>query len=447
MENNVNKKEYKFLSFTNFTDINSWDVKRHLEDYNFNFRDATILSKILKIHKTPITHQEVKKRDLAIISKIDFGGNLYLRDKTEIETYKGNLFLVPPNSIIYSKINVKHGCIYFNKHDFFAVSNEYPCFTFDSKVVNGEFLIMLLRSQPFKNQINSLTVGIGKSRVKVGEFLSLKIPLSPLSEQQSLVQTCQSKVQKADLLKQESNDIEKEKYLDQKLGIETKNRVVNTGKLSFIEFNKISKWGLDQIFNSQTIYNIKYNTLKIEQLCSVGSGGTPSRSNKAYYKGDIPWIKTGEVINDIIYNTEEKISNEAIKNSSAKIYPKDSLIIAMYGQGKTRGRTAKLGVDAATNQACAVLYNIKSKVLVDYLWVYLMNEYKRLRALASGNNQPNLNADMIKNYPVVVPPINIQEKIIDDFFKLKTIQKQKNQEADRLQSEALTEFENTIFNI
>ena len=62
----------------------------------------------------------------------------------------------------------------------------------------------------------------------------------------------------------------------------------------------------------------------------------------------------------------------------------------MYGQGKTRGRTAKLGVDATTNQACAVLHNIdNSKVLTDYLWIYLMNEYDRLRELASGNNQPN----------------------------------------------------------
>ena len=93
----------------------------------------------------------------------------------------------------------------------------------------------------------------------------------------------------------------------------------------------------------------------------------------------------------------------------------------MYGQGLTRGRTAKLGVDASTNQACAVLFNINNEILLtDFLWIYLMGEYNRLRELASGNNQPNLNAQMIKDYNVVIPPINIQQEIIKNYSFLKS---------------------------
>jgi restriction endonuclease S subunit len=94
--------------------------------------------------------------------------------------------------------------------------------------------------------------------------------------------------------------------------------------------------------------------------------------------------------------------------------------MAMYGQGETRGRTAKLGIDAATNQACAVLYDIKnSMVLTDYLWYYLQFRYDDIRSMASGNNQPNLNAEKIKNYDIVVPPISKQMQLIDYVKSLK----------------------------
>ena len=128
--------------------------------------------------------------------------------------------------------------------------------------------------------------------------------------------------------------------------------------------------------------------------------------------------------------------------------PKDSLIIAMYGQGLTRGRTAKLGIDASTNQACAVLFNIdNSKILTDYLWIYLMGEYERMREMASGNNQPNLNAQMIKDYHVIIPPFEIQEKIINTINSMKTQIKKLNSMSLKIKEEAIKEFEDEIFKI
>ena len=178
----------------------------------------------------------------------------------------------------------------------------------------------------------------------------------------------------------------------------------------------------------------------------MGSGGTPSRSYSQYYKGNIPWVKTGEVLNDVIMETEEHITEEAIANSSAKLYPKGSLIIAMYGQGDTRGRTAKLGIDATTNQACAVLHNIDNDIVsTDYLWYYLQGRYHDLRSLASGNNQPNLNAGKINNYDVVVPPMDIQNEIVAHIKEQKTIAKQLKQKAQIIRENALKEFENEIF--
>ena len=125
----------------------------------------------------------------------------------------------------------------------------------------------------------------------------------------------------------------------------------------------------------------------------------------------------------------------------------------MYGQGLTRGRTAKLGIDAATNQACLVLYNIDTdKVLPDYLWYYLQGEYHRLRALAYGNNQPNLNASIVNNYPIVLPPIKsdnplevTQTTIVNEIVKRKQQIKELSIKANELKAEAQKLFEEAIF--
>lgn len=443
MENNMD--DFKYLRLVDFKGFKTWDVHKNLFQNELQFENTVKLSTILKNYRVQLPHDKVEDNKYQIISKIDFGGNLFLRDFDEIKTYKGNLFEVPKNTIIYSKINVRHGCIYFNSKSTFVVSNEYPCFTFNDKLINPEYLIVLLRSSYFKNQLNFLKVGVGKARVKMEEFLNISIPLLSLQEQEKLVNEYQSKMQKIQLLENEAQNVIKE--LDSKLGIKSSTNSFKVGVLNFVDFKSIEKWGIDQIFKSITNYNGKYETLKITNICSVGSGGTPSRSNKDFYNGNIPWIKTGEVLDDIIYDTEEKITEEAIKNSSAKLYKKDSIVIAMYGQGKTRGRTAKLGIDTTTNQACAVLHNINNKIVItDYLWIYLMNEYDRLRELASGNNQPNLNADMIKNYPVVIPPIEVQNEIIVEYNNLRDIQKLKLKQAENLRSEAIKEFEEAIFN-
>jgi type I restriction enzyme, S subunit len=87
-------------------------------------------------------------------------------------------------------------------------------------------------------------------------------------------------------------------------------------------------------------------------IAEWGSGGTPSRSYSEFYGGSIPWVKTGELNQGIIFDTEEKLTEDGLANSSAKIFPKNAVVVAMYGA--TIGKTAILGIDAATNQACAV---------------------------------------------------------------------------------------------
>ncbi|MEK6805733.1 MAG: restriction endonuclease subunit S [Pseudomonadota bacterium] len=131
------------------------------------------------------------------------------------------------------------------------------------------------------------------------------------------------------------------------------------------------------------------------------AGGTPSRSNPAYWTGGtIPWVKTGEIDYVVINDTEEKITAAALKDSAAKLIPAGAVLVAMYGQGVTRGKVAMLGIEATTNQACVALLPHTNEVRSDFLYAYLTFSYDRLRSLAHGGQQQNLNAELIKSFPI-----------------------------------------------
>ncbi len=149
----------------------------------------------------------------------------------------------------------------------------------------------------------------------------------------------------------------------------------------------------------------------IEDIAKVSSGGTPSRQNDSYWlDGQIPWVTTTEVQFGVINDTEQKITEAGLKNSSAKLFPKDTILMAMYGQGKTRGQVAKLGIEASTNQACAALL-LNEGFEVDYYYQYLVSQYENIRELANSGGQQNLSAGIIKGIHVPIPPQLEQSKI------------------------------------
>lgn len=168
------------------------------------------------------------------------------------------------------------------------------------------------------------------------------------------------------------------------------------------------------IFKSQFIElfgdtkNPKYPIVRLKELTDVCSGGTPDRKTAEYWEsGNIPWVKTTELQNNVLTTTEEFITESGLLNSSAKIVPSNTILIAMYGQGKTRGMTAFLGVEACTNQACACILPT-NKIDMLFLWQYFILSYIELRNLAKGSNQANLNAGQIKNFLVPLPPLEAQ---------------------------------------
>lgn len=154
----------------------------------------------------------------------------------------------------------------------------------------------------------------------------------------------------------------------------------------------------------------EWEIVKLKDLCEkIISGGTPLTSHAEYYGGTIPWLRTQEVNFGRIYQTEINISEPGLSNSSAKLIPKNSVIIAMYGA--TAGKVAINKISLATNQACCNLI-INSKLAdYEYIYYFLMNNYKWLLSQATGAAQQNLNVGQISEINLPLPPLPVQLSI------------------------------------
>lgn len=144
------------------------------------------------------------------------------------------------------------------------------------------------------------------------------------------------------------------------------------------------------------------------------SGGTPSRSNKTYYGGNIPWLKTGELNDGLISYIPESITEEAVANSSAKINPTGSVLIAMYGA--TIGKLGILTFPATTNQACCACIEFNAIIQL-YLFYFLLSQRNEFIAKGGGGAQPNISKEIIVNTFIPLPPLSEQQRIVMEIEK------------------------------
>jgi type I restriction enzyme S subunit len=158
----------------------------------------------------------------------------------------------------------------------------------------------------------------------------------------------------------------------------------------------------------------KWPTAPIGELAEIGTGSTPDRTNENNFGGYIPWVKTTEVNWNDIADTDEKLTDHGLRSSRCKLYPRGSIVVALYGQGPTRGRAAILAIEAATNQACGV---IKPNGTYDcrFLFQHLKFSYRKLRELSRGGNQANLNMALLSRFIVLVPPLQRQLEFRERF--------------------------------
>ena len=244
----MHSKNYNYIKTVDYKHLSLWDVKRYVEE-NISFDNSIKLSEVLQPYHVPISKQEMIANDWQIISKISFAGNLFLRDKNDNVSFKGNLNKVDADSLIYSKINIKHGCIYYHSKGAipFGVSSEYPVYKIDSTRVIGEFLVMVIRSNFFKDILNKKVTGISKARLKPNEFLDTEIPLPSLKRQEEMVSAYKSKLEEAKALELNAQQTQQRmnSNLLEMLGIDKRedgedNVADNNHYLKLVKYSKIS---------------------------------------------------------------------------------------------------------------------------------------------------------------------------------------------------------------
>ena len=155
----------------------------------------------------------------------------------------------------------------------------------------------------------------------------------------------------------------------------------------------------------------EWGVVRLGKLTTIETGKTPLRSkNSFWHNATIPWATTTEVNKKYIVSTKEKISQSAIEELKLKIFPVNTILLAMYGQGKTRGKVALLKIESSINQAFAAI-KPNNKYVTDFLFDYLNKSYMRIREMSHGSNQDNLNLDILKTMPIPLPPLKEQQKI------------------------------------
>lgn len=156
--------------------------------------------------------------------------------------------------------------------------------------------------------------------------------------------------------------------------------------------------------------NENWEFVKLGEVCETSSGGTPKTDNADYYNGDILWFQSGEVCEKDLYKSQKTITELGLKNSSAKIFPKNTVLMAMYGA--TAGQVGILRVEASTNQAiCGIIPN--NKLISEFLYYYLETQITEIKNKRLGAAQPNLTQGIIQDLQIPLPPLEIQQEIIE----------------------------------
>jgi type I restriction enzyme S subunit len=280
----------------------------------------------------------------------------------------------------------------------------------DTDVMSLNFLNFLLEDNSFLYNLYSQSTGSAQVNVGPTHLKKLFITIPKTSKEQNKIAEILSKVDNAI----SETEIIIAKYNRIKTGLMQDllaKGIDDKGNIRSDETHEFKDSPLGRIPK-------EWKIVSIDEIANLKSGGTPSRQNPSFWDGNISWVKTGEVNYKLINSTEEKITEKGLKHSSTTLFPVGTILMALYGQGKTRGRVALLAIEASTNQACLGFLNLKN-ITTNFLYIVLTNEYNKLRDLSNDGAQKNLSGNLLKKYLLKIPSeVKEQLKIDNLFFEI-----------------------------
>jgi type I restriction enzyme S subunit len=168
---------------------------------------------------------------------------------------------------------------------------------------------------------------------------------------------------------------------------------------------------------------IEYPRIKMGLVAEIRNGSTPRRVNDEYWKGTIPWLPTGKVNERVIQAADEFITEKALSECPLTMIPTGATLVAMIGEGQTRGRAAMLAIDSCINQNFGAVIP-GSTIDPWYLFYLLESSYEALRHWSQGTNQHALSCGLLKSFPIPVPPLEVQQGLVGQLKEIETIERQ-----------------------
>lgn len=276
----------------------------------------------------------------------------------------------------------------------YVISQSQMKLTVNTTKAIAEFVYYFFRSPSTVQTVKNLALTSGVPHINLEILKNFKLPLPPLDIQRRIVATLatydsliENNQRRMELLEETARQLYREWFVRLRFPGYEHTRIVD---------------GVSEGWERGIIADFFDTT----------SGGTPNRKNPDFYTGDINWVKTQELNNDFIFETEEKITEEALQKSSAKLFPINTVLVSIYG-GTNIGRTAILAKPAATNQACCAIFPKNERTHFIFAYLFFREMRDELIGLAQGAAQTNISQQTIRRLPIIVPPYALMRSFVD----------------------------------
>lgn len=446
---------YKYLRFVQFEDVENWSVQFLIgRQFNYTLKYPFVsISEILTRNRTAVQIENEKEYKRVTIKQ--YNGGICLRDiekGTNIGTK--NQFRINKGQFLLSKIDARNGAfgVVPEEVDNAIVTNDFPSFEIDCNSVCPSFLSLIATTTSFVEFAKSCSSGTtNRRRINIDDFLSQKIPLPTLSEQEAIVSAYNTKIAKAAALESQATETEAEieRYLLEELGVRI-SQSKNKNLLNFISFQETSRWDLQFLlskisvksnYDTTTIGDCISNFLADEQQKSlrIETHRTPKKLFE-YIGMEHIEKETGTLLDMPIVKGEEIKSQTIRVPHKYFIYGKLRPYLNKYWQNTTNKKEIVCSSEF-------FVFIVKTSINQDFFKFVLASTIvqKQIADATSGARMPRINETTFKNIPIPLPPLSVQNAIVEHINTLKEQIKHCKAQASALRTQALADFEKEIF--
>jgi type I restriction enzyme S subunit len=316
----------------------------------------------------------------------------------EIEEDKLEKYLLKKNDLVFARTGATVGKSFLLRTE--PSKAVYASYLIRVRTASEDLISVLshfFNSQQYWQQITEFSAGIGQPNVNGTKLKGLTIPLPPLAEQKVIADKLDTLLAQVETTKARLERIP---------------QILKTFRQSVLAAAVSGK--LTEEWRQENEISIeRWVSTNIGALAQVATGKTPKRTNAEYWDGgDIPWLTSAATGAALTFEADQFVTKLAVKECTLKLFPVGTLLLAMYGEGKTRGQVTELQLEATCNQACAAILVDEMKVSKEFLKLRLQENYEETRKAAVGGAQPNLNLNKVREITVDLPSESEQTEIV-----------------------------------